>query len=164
MADGQGRGLGVLTRQGHDLGEGLGRKGRRSAGSGLISEDRFDEAEQLGVGGPFGLGCGEAVLGLGPPLAPGTRRLPMEEELMSDRIIGQAIGGKADDLEATEQLLGGELPARQMVQQLALAYRQLDGKRTRAGHRMASFRRRVRLSELQYISSSFWRRKSAAMY
>jgi hypothetical protein len=164
MADGQGTGRRLLTGEGHDLGERLGREGRGHARAGLIGEDRFDEAEQLEVGGSFGLGRFEAVLGLGPTLAPGTSGLSMEIELMSDRIIGEAIGGKADDLEATEQLLGGVLPARQKVQQCVLACRQLDGKRTRAGQPMASFRGRVRLSEPQYIPSNLWRRTSAALY
>jgi hypothetical protein len=164
MADGQGTGRWVLTGECHELGEGLRREGRRRARAGLIGEEGFDEPEQLGVGGPFRLGRGEAVLALGPALAPGPCRLPMEVELMSDRIIGQTIGGKANDLDATEQLLGGVLPSRQMIQQGALAKCHLDGKRTRAGHPRASFRGRIRLSEPKFISSSCWRWNSAAMY
>jgi hypothetical protein len=168
MADRQGTGVGILTGERHDLGEGFGREGGGSAGAGLIGEDRLDEPEQLGVSSAFGLGRFEAGRRLGPTLAPDTGRLPVEVQLMSDRIVGQAIGGKADDLEATEQLLGGVLPTRQKVQQLALALGELDGKRTRARHPRASFRGwrrgRIRLSEPKYIPSSFWRRISAAMY
>jgi hypothetical protein len=141
MAEGQGTGLRVLTGEGHDLGESLGREGGGGAGAGLIGEDRLDEAEQLGVAGAFGLSRFEAVSGLGPTLAPGTGGLPMKMQLMSDRIVGQAIGGKADDLEATEQLLRRVLPTRQMVEELALALGKLDGKWARAGHPMTSYRK-----------------------
>src|SRR5712691_6535686 len=168
MTKRQGAGLRGLTRQGHDLGEGLGREGGRSAGARLIGEDRLDEAEQLGVGGAFGLGGFQAVGSLGPTLAPGTDRLPMEVELMSDLMIGLAISRKADNLEATEHLLGGVLAASQLIEERPLVWCELDGNRARAGHRVASFHavgsRAVRSSEPQYIPSSLWRWTSAAMY
>jgi hypothetical protein len=168
VADGQGRGLGVLAGERHDLGESLGREGGGSAGAGFVGKDRLDEPEQVEVGGAFCLGRFEAVGCLGPPLAPGAGGLPMEVQLISDRIVGQAIGGKADDLKATEQLLGRVLAASQVVQQLPLALCQLDGKRTWARHRIDSFHEQstgaIRPSVPKYIPSSLRRRISAAMY
>jgi hypothetical protein len=168
VADGQGGRLGVLTGEGHDLGERLWGKGGGSAGARVIGEDPRDDREELGVGGALRGGGIEAGNGLGPPLTPEASRLAMEVELASDLIVGQTIGGKADDLETTEQLLGGMLASSEVVEQLALAFCKLDGKRARAGHRIGSFpghrSRRVQSSRPKSIPSNPWWGISARLY
>src|SRR5947209_12041508 len=138
MADRQRGGLRILTGEGHDLGEGLRAERGGSAGARVIGEDPLDDRLQLGLGGAFRLGGFEAGSRLGPTRAPDADRLTMEVELPSNLIVGLACGSEADDLEATEQLLGGVLAASQMVEQQTLSWGQLDGKRARAGHQIDS--------------------------
>jgi hypothetical protein len=160
--------LGVFTGESHDLDDLLRGEGGRGAGAGLIGEDRREEPEPLAVRGAFGLGGFQTGRCLGPTLTPQADRLAMEVELTSDLIVGKAGGGKADDLETTEQLLGSVLTSCQVVEQLSLALGKLDGKRARGGHQIGSCYRqrsgRVRLSRPKYIPFSPWRRTSAVMY
>jgi hypothetical protein len=109
VAEGVLGGLGVFTGEGDDLDDVLWGKGDGSARSGFIGEDPLQQPEQLGMGGSLGLGGFQAGSGLDPSLTPEASCLATEVELASDLIVGQTVGGEADDLETTEQLLGGVL-------------------------------------------------------
>jgi len=101
VSEGPLRRLGVFTGEGNDLDNDL--RGERGGGTraGFIGEDRLDQPQQLGLRGPFCRGGFEAVSRLDPTLSPDAGRLPVEVELTSDLLVRLAIGGEADDLEAT---------------------------------------------------------------
>jgi len=101
VSEGLLRRLGVFTGEGDDLDHDL--RGERGGGTraGVIGEDRLDQPQQVGVRGAFCRGGFEAVSRLDPPLSPEASRLPVEVKLPRDLLVRLAIGGEADDLEAT---------------------------------------------------------------
>jgi hypothetical protein len=130
--------------------------GRRLAGQ------RHDLDHLLGAEGGGGAGPRRVVEGIGhqldqPPLVvapgggrfqPGDRRQPAgtpgadggaaEAELASDLVVGEAVAGSQDDVQAADEALGTGLAARQALEDAAEAGTEDNGLGRRATHHSPS--------------------------